>query len=80
MLHDDIIQLSKSPWASTVVLVKKKNRTLRFSADCRCLNKITKKDVNPLPWIGYTIDGIHSTKYFRRWTSKLFIGKSKSTR
>ena len=44
-----IIQPSKSPWASPVVLVRKKDNTLRFCVDYRKVNELTKKDVYPLP-------------------------------
>ena len=45
------IQPSLSPWASGIVMVKKKNGELRFCCDFRPLNKITVKDAYPLPRI-----------------------------
>lgn len=64
MLKDDVIQPSTSPWASPVVLVKKKDGTLRFCVDYRKLNKITKKDVYPLPRIDDSLDRIRHARYF----------------
>ena len=51
MLEAGVICLSQSPWCNAVVLVQKKDGTLRFCVDFRCLNAHTKKDSYPLPHI-----------------------------
>jgi len=43
MLEMGVIQLSFSPWASHIVLVRKKDRTLRFCVDYCALNSVTKR-------------------------------------
>ena len=50
MLEQGIIQPSQSTWASTIVLVAKKDETTKFCVDYRRLNAITKLDVIPGYW------------------------------
>ena len=63
MLQNNIIQKSTSPWSS-VVLVKKKDGSVRFCIDYRKVNNITRKDAYPLPRIDDTLDTLSGAKWF----------------
>ena len=64
MQDGGVIQPSKSSWVSPVVLVRKRDSSLRFCVDYRALNSITKPDVFPLPRIDDLLDKLGKTKYF----------------
>ena len=64
MLEHKLIQASDSPWASPVVLVRKKNGKLRFCVDYRKLNAITKKDAYPLPRIDEMLNALSGCSWF----------------
>ena len=49
MLSLGVIERSTSPYASPIVLVKKKDNSIRFCVDFRKLNKITIFDPEPMP-------------------------------
>ena len=64
MLKRGIIQHSYSPWASPIVMVKKKDNTYRFCIDYRALNAVTVKDSHPIPRQDDTIDALSSSTFF----------------
>ena len=51
MLQLDVIQPAKSPWAFSIVLVKKKDGSLRCCVAYRQLNSATRKDAYPSAFI-----------------------------
>ena len=64
MLDLGVIRPSNSPFASNVVLVKKKDGTLRFCIDLRRLNNNTVKDSYALPRTEETFDALHGSCIF----------------
>ena len=64
MLDIGAIQKSHSLWASTVVLVWRKDGSLRFCIDLRKLNNQTIKDVYLLPHIDETLDSLQGSQWF----------------
>ena len=64
MQRQGVVQASRSPWASPVVLVPKKDGSLRFCVDFRRLNTITRKDVYPLPRVDDIFDTLNGACYF----------------
>ena len=64
MLNAGVIEPSSSPWAAPVVLVRKKDGTIRYCIDYRKLNDVTKKDSYPLPRIDDSLDVLGKANYF----------------
>ena len=66
MLDAGAIRESESPYSSNVVLVRKKDGSLRFCIDFRKLNNRTVRDSYNLPRIDDTIDTLVGAKYFTK--------------
>ena len=64
MIEVGAIRKSFSPWASAVVLVRKKDGGLRFCINLRKLNNRTIKDGYSLPRIEDTLDCLHGAAWF----------------
>ena len=64
MLDAGVIQPSNSPWCNAVVLVRKKDGSLRFCIDFRKLNSLTVKDSHPLPHICETLESLTGAAHY----------------
>lgn len=64
ILKSEVIVPASGPWASPVVLVKKKDGPWRFCVDYRKLNAVTTKDVYPLPRIEDALGHLEGARYF----------------
>lgn len=66
MLQQGIIQSNVSPFASPVLLVKKKDGTWRFCVDYRGLNEITVKNKYPMPVVEELLDELADAQWFTK--------------
>ena len=64
MLSRGVVEPSTSPWASPIVLVRKKDGSTRFCVDYRKVNEVTRKDAYPLPRIDATLDTLAGSQWF----------------
>ncbi|KAJ1702741.1 hypothetical protein LUZ63_002520 [Rhynchospora breviuscula] len=66
LLENKFIQPSTSPFASPIILVKKKDNTWRLCVDYRKLNACTIKNRYPIPMIEDLLDELHGSKVFSK--------------
>jgi len=64
MRKHGIVKPAASPWASNVVIVKKRDGTLRFCIDCRRLNSVTKQNSYPLPLIDNCLNALYGSLWY----------------
>ena len=64
MLDAGVIRPSNSPWCNAVVLVRKKDGSLRFCIDFRKLNSLTVKDSHPLPRICEMLESLAGAAHY----------------
>jgi len=56
MFEAGVIEPSSSLWTYNIVVVKKKDDSLRYCVDYRRLNSVTRRDAYPLPRIDSCLD------------------------
>ena len=64
MLDRGVIEPSNSPWSSPVVLVTKRDGSIRFCVDYTILNSVTVKDAYPIPRVDECLDALSGSKWY----------------
>lgn len=72
LLEIGVISPCESEWAANVLLVKKKDGTIRMVDDSRALNHVTTKDRYPMENIQNILDSVFGAKMFSNMD--LFLG------
>ncbi|CAK9829692.1 Retrovirus-related Pol polyprotein from transposon 17.6 [Anthophora retusa] len=66
LLREGVIKPSNSPYASPIVLTRKKNGEIRLCIDYREINKNTIRDNFPVPLIDDYLDQLRDKQYFTK--------------
>ena len=66
LLENNIIQPSKSPWSSPIILIPKPDGSKRMCVDYKKLNSITIKDKYPIPRINNIFNNLEKSKIFSK--------------
>jgi len=64
MQKQGVIEPAHSPWASNIVLAKKKDGSLRSCIDYQQLYEVTRKDAYPLPRTDVCLDAMSNTHWY----------------
>ena len=64
MLDAGVVRPSNSPWCNAVILVRKKDGSLRFCIDFRRPNSLMVKDSHPLPRICETLESLAGAAHY----------------
>ena len=66
MLRLKVIEVSDSPYSSPIVIIKKKDGTMRYCQDMRKVNRITRFDCEAMPDIDAIFSKVSKDKYFTK--------------
>ena len=66
LLDKGFIRPSTSPWGTSVLFAKKKDKTLRLCIDYRQLNRVTMKNRYPLPRIDDLFDQLRGARVYSK--------------
>ena len=70
MLTNDVIELSRSPWRSQIVVVEEDNKRRMCTDYSQTINLFTEKDATPLPRIDETVNTLARYRFFSKFDLK----------